>query len=70
MIIFCSDLQMNVKISVLIDEKLENNLRILQANLIKKSKKSVSFSDTVNQVLNKGIQHFNKKSSKGDSLII
>ncbi len=56
---------MNVKISVLIDEKLETSLRILQANLIKKSKKSVSFSDTVNQVLNEGIQHFNKNSSKG-----
>lgn len=52
---------MSVKISVLIDEKLEDSLRLFQAELIKKTRKSVSFSDTVNQVLNEGIHQIRKK---------
>ena len=56
---------MTVKISVLIDEKLENSLRVFQADLIKRSKKSVSFSDAVNQVLKEGMHSIGKKPSHG-----
>lgn len=56
---------MTVKISVLIDEKLDNFLRLYQAELIKKSKKSISFSDTVNQILKEGVQQIHKKSGRG-----
>lgn len=56
-------MKMKIKISVLIDEKLDSDLRLYQADLIKKSRKSVSFSDAVNHVLNEGMQHVNNKSS-------
>lgn len=58
-------MKMKIKISVLIDEKLDNDLRLYQSDLIRKSKKSVSFSDTVNHVIIEGMQHIKNKSDHG-----
>lgn len=44
------------RISIMIDKKLEGHLRDMQASMIKKLKKNVSFSEVVNLVLNKGMQ--------------
>ena len=52
---------MNSKISVIIDKNLVKNLRFFQAELIKQSGKSVSFSDAVNLVLTTGMQYVNPK---------
>ena len=58
-------MKMKIKISVMIEEELDNNLRLYQSDLIRKSKKSVSFSDTVNHVILEGMQQINNKSSHG-----
>lgn len=54
---------MKTKISVMIDEKIDNYLRLYQSELIRKSKKSVSFSDAVNQVILEGIHKIDNKLS-------
>lgn len=43
------------RISVIIDTKLEENLRETQAEMIKKTKRNVSFSEVVNDTLKKGL---------------
>jgi hypothetical protein len=44
------------RISVIIDKDLEDHLRERQANMIKKTKRNVSFSYVVNLVLKEGIK--------------
>ena len=56
-------MKMKIKISVMIEEELDNNLRLYQSDLIRKSKKSVSFSDAVNQVILEGIHKIDNKLS-------
>jgi len=45
-----------IRISIMLDENLEKKLRELQAKLISKSKKSVSFSQVINEVLDEGLK--------------
>jgi len=47
---------MGKRISVMFDDDIIKKLREKQAKLIKKSKKSVSFSSVVNEALRKGIK--------------
>jgi len=42
--------------TIVLDEDLEKKLRHLQANLIKKTDKSVSFSKVINETLKKGLK--------------
>ncbi len=44
------------RISIMLDENLEKKLRVLQGQRIFKSKKSVSFSRVINEVLNDGLK--------------
>ncbi|GFN40731.1 MAG: conserved hypothetical protein [Marine Group I thaumarchaeote] len=48
------------RITIMLDDDLQKKLREKQAQLIKQSKKSVSFSKVVNLILSEGI----KKSKK------
>ncbi len=50
-----------LRISIMLDENLEKKLRVLQAKLILKNKKSVSFSRVINEVLNDSLK---KRKSK------
>ncbi len=45
-----------LRISIMLDENLEKKLRVLQAKLIFKSKKSVSFSRVINEVLDDALK--------------
>jgi len=52
----------NKRITIVIDEKLEKQLRIMQANLILKDGQSHSFSQVLNDTLKKVLQeHFEKE---------
>lgn len=42
--------------TIVLDEDLEKKLRHLQADLIKKTDKSVSFSQVINETLKKGLK--------------
>ena len=44
------------RISIMMDKELEDKLREMQANMIKKTKRNVSFSYVVNLVLKKGLK--------------
>ena len=44
------------RLSVMLDKELEHQLREIQANMIKKSKKNVSFSYVVNLVIKEGLK--------------
>jgi len=46
----------NVRITVVIDEDLNKKLRAVQAKLIAKSEKSVSFSKMINDLLRKSLK--------------
>ncbi|MCZ6581666.1 MAG: hypothetical protein O6761_00625 [Thaumarchaeota archaeon] len=43
------------RITIAIDTEIEKKLRIMQANLIKKTNKSVSFSHVLNNILKDGL---------------
>jgi hypothetical protein len=45
----------------MVEKELVERLRTLQASLINKSKKNVSFSQIVNLAINEGIDKLNKK---------
>lgn len=47
---------MNRRITITLDKTIESLLRDLQADKITTKKKSVSFSDVINQVLRKGLE--------------
>ena len=44
------------RLSIMMDKELEDKLREMQANMIKKTKRNVSFSYVVNLVLKKGLK--------------
>lgn len=44
------------RISVMIDRELAGNLREMQADMIKKVKRNVSFSEVVNLILKEGLK--------------
>ncbi len=43
------------RLSIMMDKELEDKLREIQANMIKKTKRNISFSYVVNLVLKKGL---------------
>ncbi len=45
------------RISAIIDKELEGRLREIQANMIKKTKRNVTFSYVVNRVLREGLKN-------------
>jgi hypothetical protein len=47
----------------MVERELVEKLRTLQASMINKSKKNVSFSQMVNLAISKGIDKINKKGS-------
>jgi hypothetical protein len=47
--------QKTKRLSIMLESDLEEKLRSIQASMIKKSKKNVSFSSVVNLVLKNGI---------------
>jgi len=44
------------RLSIMMDRELEDKLREMQANMIKKTKRNVSFSYVVNLILKKGLK--------------
>lgn len=46
----------NSRISVMVDKEIEGKLRERQANMIKKTRKNVSFSHVVNTTLQEGLK--------------
>ena len=46
----------NSRLSITLNKELENQLRKIQASMIKKSKKNVSFSFVVNLVIEEGLK--------------
>ncbi len=47
------------RVTIMVDVNIDKKIRVLQANLIKKSTSSVSFSSVVNQLLDEALK--NKK---------
>jgi len=47
--------EMYRRVTIMLDENLEKKLRKIQAKLIKNSKKSMSFSQVVNDILRIGL---------------
>jgi len=47
--------EMYRRVTIMLDENLEKKLRKIQAKLIKDSKKSMSFSQVVNDILRIGL---------------
>jgi len=47
--------EMYRRVTIMLDENLEKKLRKIQAKLIKNSKKSISFSQVVNDILRIGL---------------
>ncbi len=47
--------EMYRRVTIMLDENLEKKLRKIQAKLIKNSKKSMSFSKVVNDILRIGL---------------
>ena len=47
--------QKTKRLSIMLENDLEERLRSIQANMIRKSKKNVSFSSVVNLVLKNGL---------------
>jgi hypothetical protein len=48
--------QKTKRLSIMLERALEEKLRNIQADMIKKSRKNVSFSNVVNLVLKNGIR--------------
>jgi len=51
----------NVRISVMIEKKIVDNLRTLQASMINDLKENVSFSQIANLALKEGVCKLNKE---------
>ena len=50
----------SIRLSVMLDKANTSNLRNIQANLIKTTRKNISFSFVINQVVKIGIKQFKK----------
>jgi len=48
---------MTKRITILLDDNLEQKLRLRQAKLIQKTRKNVSFSFVINDVLDRGLKN-------------
>ena len=48
------------RLSIMLDKTNTSNLRSIQANLIKTTRKNISFSFVINQVVKIGIKQFKK----------
>jgi len=46
------------RVTITIDEKLESKIRAIQAKKISESKKSISFSTVINEIIKNGIKNF------------
>ncbi len=46
------------RVTITIDEKLESRIRAIQAKKITESKKSISFSNVINEIIKSGIKNF------------
>jgi len=46
------------RVTITIDEKLESRIRAIQAKKILESKKSISFSTVINEIIKNGIKNF------------
>ena len=46
------------RITLVLDDNLEKRMRLIQAEIIKKTKKNCSFSNVANLVLEKGMKEF------------
>ena len=44
------------RITIMLDDELEKKLRLKQAKLIQKTKNTVSFSQVINEVIQKGLK--------------
>jgi len=51
------------RITIAIDRELEKELRTMQAELIKKTNKSVSFSQVLNNILKEGLREVRPEST-------
>jgi len=49
-----------IRLSIMLDQANASNLRSIQANLIKTTRKNISFSFVINQVVKIGIKQFKK----------
>jgi len=47
---------MAIRTSIMLEENLANKLRVLQSKMIRVSGKNVSFSQVVNEVIQKGLK--------------
>ena len=47
---------MSKRVTIVIDDDLDKKIRLLQAKLITKSTKSVSYSGTLNDIVRKGLK--------------
>ena len=48
---------MRQRITIMLDEDISKKIRLLQAKSIKKTTRSVSFSDTIEEVLKAGLKN-------------
>jgi len=48
---------MTKRLTILLDDDLERKLRLRQAKLIQKTRKNVSFSQVINEVLDAGLKN-------------
>ncbi len=48
------------RLSIIVDKEIQDQLRAIQADMIKKSKKNISFSYVVNLTLKEGLKITNK----------
>jgi len=49
---------MGLRISTILDESIEKKVRVIQAKLLRRSTKSVSFSYVLNRVVENGLKKF------------
>lgn len=54
----------NPRVTIILDKKLENKLRVLQANKITTSNTTCSFSTIVNLVLEEGLRHYSNSKKR------
>jgi len=47
---------MAIRITIMIDEDLQKKLRVLQSKKIRVSRKNISFSQVINEVIQKGLK--------------
>ena len=56
---------MGKRVTIILDEKVYKKLRFMQARLIHETKDSVSFSETINEVILAGLKNGNSRIYSG-----